>query len=326
MSERPLVSVIIPVYNTEEFLPLCMETVLGQTWREMEILLVDDGSAPACAALCDEYAARDGRVRVIHKANAGAAAARNTALDAMTGEYVTFVDSDDYIALDMVEALMELALAHDADMASSRGIYTTRRELFPVEQPPLEIWEGEGRAVLYRLASWRPAVWPKVYRKKLFDGIRFPETRIYEDDGITVPLLWDCGKIVYTNQRYYYYYLSENSIMRAPFAKKRFDMLKVFSLRRDFYRQHGAEELEERNAVDWYLHLYRLRCDMRLDRWPERKQYLPMLADQEKELSWVRKSRFFTPQYKVKRLVLKYFPHLAGIYFRRKALSLITDK
>ena len=326
MSEHPLVSVIIPVYNTEEFLPLCMETVLGQTWREMEIWLVDDGSGPACAALCDEYAARDSRVRVIHKQNAGAAAARNTALDAMTGEYVTFVDSDDYVASDMVASLMELILAHDADMAVSRGIYTTRREVFPVEQLPLEISEGEGRAMLYRLASWKPAVWPKVYRRALWEDLRFPVLRIYEDDGITAPLLWNCGKIVYTNQRYYYYYLSENSIMRSTFAKKRFDMLTVFSLRRDFYRQHGAAELEERNAVDWYLHLYRIRCDMRLARWPEGKDYLPMLAEQEKELSWVRHSRFFTPRYKVKRLVLKYFPHLAGIYFRRKARALITDE
>ena len=326
MNEHPLVSVIIPVYNTEDFLPLCMDTVLGQTWRELEILLVDDGSGPVCASLCDEYAARDDRVRVIHKKNAGAAAARNTALDAMTGDYVTFVDSDDYIAPDMIASLMELILTHDADMAHSRGIYTTRRELFPVEQPAPEVWEGEGRPILYRLHSWRPAIWPKIYRRQLWEELRFPELRIYEDDGITAPLLWNCRKIVYTNQRYYYYYLSENSIMRAPFAKKRFDMLKVFALRRDFYRQVGAAELEEQNAVDWYLHIYRIRCDMRLDRWPERKDYLPMLAEQEKELAWVRKSRFFTPRYKVKRLVLKYFPHLAGRYFQKKALALITDE
>ncbi len=325
MSDRPLVSVIVPVYNAEKYLPLCMETVLGQTWRELEILLVDDGSGPECAALCDEYAARDSRVRVIHKPNAGAAAARNTALDLMTGEYVTFVDSDDFIADDMMEALMDLALARDADLVTSVGIYTTRRERFPVEQPSPEIREGTGRAVLDHLSAWKSQIWPKVYRRELFDGLRFPETRIYEDDGITVPLLWKCGKIVYTNQKYYYYYLSDNSIMRAPFAKKRFDMLTVFALRQAFYREHGERELEERNAVDWYIHLYRLRCDMHLARWPERGEYLPLLAEQEKELAWVKNSRFLTSRWKLKLWMLKHCPHLAGAYFDRKFKTLITE-
>ncbi len=325
MSERPLVSVIIPVYNMEKYLPLCMETVLGQTWRELEILLVDDGSGPECAAMCDEYAARDGRVRVIHKPNAGAAAARNTALDLMTGAYVTFVDSDDFIADDMVETLMDLALARGADLVTAVGIYTTRRERFPVEQPAPEIRESTGRAVLEHLSAWKSPVWPKVYRRELFDGLRFPETRIYEDDGITVPLLWKCDRIVYTNRKCYYYYLSDNSIMRAAFAKKRFDMLTVFALRQSFYREHGERELEERNAVDWFIHLYRLRCDMILDRWPERKAYLPMLAEQERELSWVKNSRFYTPRLKVKRFVLKYLPHLAGVYFDRTFQKRITE-
>ena len=103
MKEKPLVSVIIPVYNTESYLPLCMETVLGQTWRELEILLVDDGSGPECAAMCDEYAADDSRIIVIHKQNGGLSSARNYGIARAKGEFIIFPDPDDWAEPEYLE-------------------------------------------------------------------------------------------------------------------------------------------------------------------------------------------------------------------------------
>ncbi|MBQ7736608.1 MAG: glycosyltransferase [Oscillospiraceae bacterium] len=319
--DSKLVSVIIPAYNTEAYLPLCMETVLGQTWRELEILLVDDGSGAECAALCDEYAARDPRVRVIHKKNGGAAAARNTALDVMRGDYVTFVDSDDFAFPDMVEYLLALAEREQADIVSAEGIYTRDRRILPVEQPPEQIRTQTGREALVRVDAWKSQIWPKIYRREVFESVRFPEGMIYEDDAITAQLLYDCRKIVLSNRKCYYYYLSDNSVMRAPFSKKRFDMLRVYELREEFYREKKEPELLEMNELYWYIQIYRLRCDMKLARWPEREAYLPMLADMEKQLSHVPQSRYYTPSRRIKKLVLQYFPRFAGAYYRRKDLK-----
>ncbi|MBO5050061.1 MAG: glycosyltransferase family 2 protein, partial [Oscillospiraceae bacterium] len=105
---QPLISVIVPCYNVEEYLPRCVESVLNQTYRNLEILLVDDGSPDRCGEICDGYAAVDSRVKVIHKENGGLSDARNVALNVMKGEYVTFVDSDDYVAADYVEYLYKL--------------------------------------------------------------------------------------------------------------------------------------------------------------------------------------------------------------------------
>ena len=152
---EPLVSVVIPVYNTAEYLPLCMDTVLHQTWQKLEILQVDDGSEPACAALCDTYAAQDPRVQVIHKPNGGAASARNRALDVMRGDYVTFVDSDDYISPEMVEAFLRLAAENEADIVTTECVYTRRRELFPITQPEPELRNWTGREALRDITPGR---------------------------------------------------------------------------------------------------------------------------------------------------------------------------
>ena len=105
---QPLISVIVPCYNVEEYLPKCIESILNQTYRNLEILLVDDGSPDNCGRICDEYAAKDSRIRIIHKKNGGLSDARNAALDVMTGEYVTFIDSDDYVSDDYVEYLYKI--------------------------------------------------------------------------------------------------------------------------------------------------------------------------------------------------------------------------
>ena len=322
---KPLVSVVIPVYNTAEYLPLCMDTVLHQTWQKLEILLVDDGSEPSCAALCDTYAAQDPRVQVIHKPNGGAASARNPALDVMRGDYVTFVDSDDYIAPDMVEEFLRLAAENEADIVTTECVYTRRRELFPITQPEPELRIWTGREALRDITAWKTDMPHKLYRREVFDSVRFPEGMIYEDDAITAPLLWDVKKIVSSNQRFYYYFMSANSVMRAAYSVRRLDMLKVYQLRQAFYREKGARDLEEENELLWYLQIQRTRCDMLLTRWPERRKYLPMLAEMEKELAHVPKSRFYTPSRRVKHLVLRYLPHVAGWYYDRKARKMIED-
>ena len=121
-SVKGLISVIVPVYNVEKYLDKCVQSIVNQTYKNLEIILVDDGSTDHCPALCDEWAKKDERIQVIHKKNGGLSSARNTAIDVISGEYVIFVDSDDWIDLDMIASMLEFAETNDADIVSG-GFY-----------------------------------------------------------------------------------------------------------------------------------------------------------------------------------------------------------
>lgn len=216
MSEEfPLVSVIIPVYKVEPYLRRCIDSIIHQTYRNLEIILVDDGSPDNCGAICDEYALRDTRVKVIHKENNGVSAARNTGLDNASGKYVGFVDSDDHIVPEMYERLMMAIESDQADIVFcsyySELSPTDIRSDYSVE---LSLPTGEYQERMrYGMSSVE--VWSRLFRSNLFDGIRFPEGRRYED-FIIMPALYDkANKIVGIDDRLYYYNLYNISSIMA---------------------------------------------------------------------------------------------------------------
>lgn len=202
----PKISVIIPVYKVEPYLRKCLDSVVGQTYTNLEIILVDDGSPDNCGAICDEYAARDERIRVIHQSNGGVSAARNAGLSVATGEWIGWVDSDDWIEPEMFRCMLEKALQLGTDI-----VVCSRAEVMQGRLVP-RCWEAE--AILSREAAlelllednqMQNYLWDKLWRRDLFDGITFPIGRSFEDIAVMHQLFVRSQRVLVLPQVMYYY-------------------------------------------------------------------------------------------------------------------------
>lgn len=214
---QPLISVIVPCYNVEEYLPKCIESILNQTYRNLEILLVDDGSPDNCGRICDEYAAKDSRIRIIHKKNGGLSDARNAALDVMTGEYVTFIDSDDYVSDDYVEYLYKIIKESGVKLSvSSYQTFVDDSSAEICTNNPLFVkivHTNDALTGMFYQQIFDTSAWAKMYHRSLFsDGIRYPKGWLYEDLPTTYRLMMKCDYIAFGNYRSYFYRIRNTSI------------------------------------------------------------------------------------------------------------------
>ncbi len=239
-----LISVIIPVYNVETYLCRCVDSVLDQSYRNIEVILVDDGSPDGCPAICDEYARQDDRVRVIHQENAGLSGARNAGIDAAKGAWLAFVDSDDYLAEDFLSRLYEACVSTGSDMSVCRWEYV-RGERIP-ERGTGEIRVYSGREMLANLyttdGAYYVVAWNKLYRKELFADIRYPLGRIHEDEATTYRIYDKVKRAAYVDASLYGYFVTPVSITRG-FNPKRMDWVTAVAERVDFFEQKGYKEL-----------------------------------------------------------------------------------
>lgn len=226
----PLISVIVPCYNVEQYLAKCVDSILSQTYKNLEILLVDDGSPDKCGEMCDEYAQIDTRVFVIHKENGGLSDARNVAIDIAKGEYITFIDSDDYVSVDYIELLYRLIVDNNAQMSVS-GFLAYKEFTTPelIDEPIKTIVFGRYEAMntMFYQRDFDNSAWAKMYHRSLFEtGIRYPRGWIYEDLATTYKLMHHCKCVAFTNYKNYFYLLREKSIEGAPFKMIKFDCCK----------------------------------------------------------------------------------------------------
>ena len=239
-----LISVIIPVYNVEEYLCRCVDSVLDQTYRNTEILLVDDGSPDNCPAICDEYARQDARVRVLHQENKGLSGARNAGIDVAKGQWLAFVDSDDYLAPDFLERLLEACERTGSDLSVCRWEYV-RGEKIP-EHGTGETRVYTGREMLANLylpdGAYFVVAWNKLYRRELFEEIRYPLGRIHEDEATTYRIYDKVRKAAYVDRSLYGYFVTPVSITRG-FNPRRMDWVTAVAERIDFFEEKGYREL-----------------------------------------------------------------------------------
>ncbi len=246
----PLISVIVPVYNVEQYLDQCMQSIVAQSYRHLEILVVDDGSTDGSGAMCDQWAARDSRVRVFHQPNGGLSAARNTALDAMTGQLVVMADSDDVLHPQFIATLLAVMQRHDADIAVGgyQPFYGERME-FPALTGTDKVVTYDRRealqAILYQRGLTHSA-WGRIYRASLFEGIRYPVGSIYEDLAIIYPLIRKCRRVAAIGTVLYGYRQRQDSIIGA-FSPRRAAVLDI------------AEALERQVERDDAQHLPAVR-------------------------------------------------------------------
>ena len=222
---EPLISVIVPVYNVEPYLRKCVDSILNQTYRNLEVILVDDGSPDGCPAICDEYAEMDHRVRVIHKENGGLSDARNAGMAVMNGDYLSFVDSDDLLPVNAIETLHRIAVEENADLVigghnrfEDTPLTNTDTELFVKRWTPVE-----AMADMLRNGC---ASWARLYRRELHQSILFPVGEINEDEAIVLPLLERCKTVAVTNEVVYYYRCRPESITTAVFNRKKMSWVK----------------------------------------------------------------------------------------------------
>ena len=235
-----LISVIIPVYNVEKYLTKCIESIIKQTYSNLEIILVNDGSPDNCGKICDEYAKKDNRIKVIHKNNGGQSEARNYGLEIATGKYITFLDSDDYISEDYIEYMYKLIKNNNADI-SICGVQIVNKEnkKYKTDETEVKIYKTqEAFENLLYAEGIEVAVYAKLYPKTYFDDIKFPVGEKYEDIAIISLLMNKARKIVYGNKKCYFYYTRPGSTSKSGFNKNELDYIKNVKIMLNYIKQN----------------------------------------------------------------------------------------
>lgn len=246
--ENALISIIIPVYKVEKYLEKCIQSVINQTYENLQIILVDDGSPDNCGKICDEYAKKDHRIEVIHKSNGGLSDARNKGLEIAKGEYIGFVDSDDYIEADMYEVLYNLLKQYNADV-SICNFYTVSQGKISIKNADNGINEYNRIEILKEILldkNIQSYAWNKLYKKELFDEIKYPIGKKYEDIGTTFYLLEKCNKVVVTGKSEYYYINRQDSIVNNVTESTITDYIELIMQRYD-YIEENIKELSSYN-------------------------------------------------------------------------------
>lgn len=250
---QKLISVIVPIYKVETYLDRCIQSIKEQTYRNLEIILVDDGSPDCCGEICDRYATEDSRIKVIHKVNGGLSDARNAGIEIAEGDYIAFVDSDDWIHKQMLELLIKAIERDGSEIAicSYQTVYDDKRyediyyqgdgainTLTVVNQTDsqYDYFVKTDRREIYTVA------WNKLYHRRLFENIRYPKGKVHEDEYTTFKLLYEAKGIVWIKLPLYYYVQRSNSIM-GEFRASRFDIFDGYLEKICFYQEHNEDEL-----------------------------------------------------------------------------------
>lgn len=234
MSKDKIVSIVVPVYGVELYLRECLDSLLNQTYENIEVILVDDESPDKCPRICDEYAKKDNRVKVIHQKNGGAGNARNTGLAHIHGEYVCFVDSDDYVAENYIESLITGLNQEDADIAVS-GFYTMYvDEMIASSRVETKVSYSNTEYLRYFLQDWSCSlIWNKIFKADLLEDIRFVEGRKIDDEFFTYQTVIKAKKIVYVDECLYYYRMRMSGVMSQSTSSVNAE--RVFKDQHDYY-------------------------------------------------------------------------------------------
>lgn len=242
---KPLISIIVPIYNVEMYLEKCIQSIVTQTYYNLEIILVDDGSPDSCGQICDKWANRDNRIKVIHKKNGGLSDARNVGLKAAKGEYIAFVDSDDFIDTRLYEVLIKGLTKTLSDISCCKVIKVWNQ---------LDIGENNSEICKYKVYSpvdamrelildgnIQQVVWNKLYKKQVIDGIAFEKGKCNEDEFWSYQVIAKAKRVVWVDFNGYYYVQRSSSIMGQSYSYKRLDVIEAKVQRQKFLEQYFPE-------------------------------------------------------------------------------------
>ena len=246
---NPLVTVIVPIYNVEQYLRECLDSIVSQTYSNLEIILVDDGSLDNCPRICDEYKQKDNRVKVIHKENGGLSDARNAGLDIATGEYISFVDSDDVVSKKFIELLYKPFLHNEnigVSLCRFKPFYGDKCnpsiEEKSSERIDLELLLSQNSSLNTYLSMECNSACNKLYCRRLFDDVRYPNGKIYEDVFTTYKVLFSSGEIYRTVSQLYFYRVRSGSIMGAKsFSLDYLNLVEAIHETIDWLKKNGCD-------------------------------------------------------------------------------------
>lgn len=279
-----LISIIVPIYNVEKYLRRCIESIMNQTYKNLEIILIDDGSEDNSGKICDEYVEKDSRIKVIHKKNGGLSDARNSGLKIAEGKYVGFVDSDDYIAVDMYEYLFNLIKNNDACIS----ICNFEKIWDNIEKKDKEIEFKQSELVLDSKEALKSIIddkklksyaWNKLYKIELFKDIEYPKGLNMEDIATTYRLIYKSKKVVIGNEKKYYYIQREGSILNSKKSKYYIDYFNVFYERFLFFIKNNLKyDNVYLSMINFILSFYLIKGN-EVDRFRKEKNVRKILKD-----------------------------------------------
>lgn len=248
------VSIVIPVYNVEKYLERCLFSIVNQTYKEIEIILVNDGSKDNSGAICDQFVKKDSRAKVVHQENRGLSEARNTGLRNVTGDYVMFLDSDDWLEFDAIEFLLGQAISQNADMVVG-GVFRTSNVVEHPKNTPVSylLTQEEYAKRYFKIESQTIEyyVWNKLYRRKVVEGIEFPSGFFAEDVPTMFRYILNSQTIVVTDKIVYNYFINTSGLT-AKFTSKHFDVLKGWDLVCQYAKSSNNDRYKEWAQINRY--------------------------------------------------------------------------
>lgn len=257
-----LISVIVPIYDVEKYLPNCIDSIIGQHGVNLELILVDDGSPDRCPEICDEYEKSDSRIRVVHQENRGLSSARNRGIEMATGNYLFFVDSDDWLLPGALEMMLNRSLEQNSDIVCC-GITAydeeTGQEEMIFKQIDMELTPDEAlRELVLSVNTVRNFAWNKLYRAFRFNSLRFPEGRYSEDLFVMHELIGAAEHISYIGKALYCYRIHSKSFLHGRLRKESLDILWAYESRIKYLRDRELEYLANESSLDYVLSAYNL--------------------------------------------------------------------
>ncbi|MCX8074607.1 MAG: glycosyltransferase [Clostridia bacterium] len=329
-----LVTVVVAIYNTEKYLKRCIDSILRQTYKNLQIILVDDGSTDMSSIICDEYSRLYSNILVIHKINGGLSDARNKGIDAATGKYVALIDSDDYINENYILKLYNLCREYNADIAqcSYTMVYNSDDQVVHnktnVEQNKKTNKSLSGKeAVISSFSEFdvqSTVAWNKLYKKDLFNYYRYPYAKIHEDEFTTYKLLYISNIVSYIDEPLYYYYKSTDSITTRKYNLKRLDVIEAMEEKLKFFLEKNEEKLYNLTLKQYYFVLLNSKYDVEkhIDDSSDKKRVLKNIRCKLEDIyNKIIKSKDFKLKYKIKITISKIFPKLSISVFRKLIIS-----
>lgn len=307
MKKYGLVSVIVPVYNVMEYIDACFNSIVRQTYKNLEVILVDDGSVDGSGEYCDRLGEEDERVRVIHKVNGGLSSARNAGMDLMTGDYVTFVDSDDTIEERMIEICLRDLIVYDADIVECgvNHIYKTGVKKKSCKRKDRCVNTEE--ALLLDLSARGSIASPaKIFRKKILAQERFPEGRENEEQFMIIPFLSKAEKIVFNPECLYNYYHRKNSITTNTFSDRKLDCMRAAKRNLEIVKNKYPNALP--GAIFRYDHsaLYVMDKILALENWKDNVYFMPCQKMIRRHMRRIISSPYFSRSRKAALFILMF--------------------
>jgi len=306
---QPMISVIVPVYNVERYLDKCIASLVNQTCRDLEIVLVDDGSTDRCGAICDAWGQQDDRIRVMHKANGGLSDARNAGMEIARGEWSFFLDSDDYLAPDTLERLFCAATECSCSIAVCNILRIWEDgETEPFYCPASEVTLLEGTQRFETLKQ--PSACNKLFRRELFEGLRFPKGKYYEDTFLYHILAHRANGIVLTGHNGYFYLSRRDSILGQPkYTERYFDFVEAVYERTTYLLEHQIPVYGEEACLSLYAAV--ASAEANIPRTPENKEkFLQMEAWYRTAYRYLMARADTSRRQKLRLILLRYLPRL----------------